>query len=157
MRYCYFSSLLLLLLVARGCNKDNKALFKHSGIWEIQSMQLDYLNASGAVDSTVSAGISGFFMFYNTPTEGSDQWYLSTNGMTVKGREHHSAHFWQAGGGELRLVKAITQSIPDRSYTISDDKGDGMTLDYMGPAGDFYASYLGKVKEHIVLHRIKFD
>jgi hypothetical protein len=144
----------MLFLIA-GCKKSGFLNHK-SGTWEIESMQIDYLNASGGTDSTASSNITGFFMFYDTPTTGEDPFYLSTNGITVKGSEWHAAHFYRSDGTTLTMVTSIGQAEPDRSYTISDSKRNQMTLDYTGNANGMYAFYTGKIKEHIVLKRIKF-
>lgn len=160
MKHCFRFSIRLfipaILLFASGCEKDNKFLFRESGTWEIESMQLDYLNASGGTDSTVSSSITGFFMFYNTPTTGDDPFYLTSNGITVKGIETHRAHFYRSDGKIITMVLSIGQAVPDRDYTISDHSRNKMTLDYKGAANNFYNNYSGSVKEHIVLKRIKF-
>lgn len=145
-----------ILFFSEGCNRNATYLDKHSGTWEIESMQLDYLNSSGGVDSTVTSGITGFFMFYDTPTTGSDPFYLCTNGITVKGREQHTAHFWKADRSTITMVNQIGQTVPDRTYTISEHKRSTMTLDFTGAAANMYNNYFGNVKEHIVLKRIKF-
>ena len=146
----------LLMMTIAGCKKDSKFLFRNSGTWEIESMQLDYLNAAGGTDSTVSSGITGFFMFYDTPTTGDDPFYLSTNGITVNGSESHTAHFYRATSNVITMVYSIGQSTPDRDYKISDRGANKMTLDYTGASNNMYGNYSGKVKEHIVLKRIKF-
>lgn len=153
------SILLLLpasLLFIPGCKKDSKFLFRNSGTWEIESMQIDYLNSSGGTDSTVSSDITGFFMFYDTPTTGDDPFYLSTNGITVKGNETHTAHFYRSTNKVITMVYAIGQTTPDRDYTISDRGANKMTLDYTGGSNNMYSNYTGDLKEHIVLKRIKF-
>lgn len=144
------------MLLAVGCKKDSKFLHRESGTWEIESMRIDYLNSSGGTDSTHSSGITGFFMFYDTPTTGDDPFYLSTNGKTVNGFESHSAHFYRSDGTTLTMVLVIGQTVPDRDYKISDRSANAMTLDYEGGANNLYGNYTGKVKEHIVLKRIKF-
>lgn len=144
------------ILVLFSCTKKNQYLFRNSGTWEIESMQLDYLNGAGTIDSSVNTGISGFFMFYDTPTTGEEPFYLSTNGITIKGTEQHRAHFYKSNGGIITMVTSIGQTIPDRNYTISNTKKDAMTLDYTGEANNMYNNYYKKVKEHIVLKRIKF-
>lgn len=154
-----FSFLLLTaacLFFFQGCKKDSEFLSRHSGTWEIESMQLDYLGASGGTDSTVTSGVTGFFMFYDTPTTGDDPFYLTSNGITVKGNERHAAHFYRLDGKALTMVSSIGQLVPDRDYTISDHSRNKMTLDYTGPANNMYSNYTGNVKEHIVLKRIKF-
>ncbi len=143
-------------LVSTGCKKDSKFLQRESGTWEIESMRIDYLNTSGGTDSTHSSGITGFFMFYDTPTTGSDPFYLSTNGKTVNGNESHSAHFYRSDGTTLTMVSVIGQPTPDRDYKISDRSSNAMTLDYEGAASTMYPNYTGNLKEHIVLKRIKF-
>jgi len=145
-----------ILFFAEGCSKNAAYLNGDSGTWEIESMQLDYLNASGATDSTLASGITGFFMFYDTPTTGSDPYYLETNGITIRNYEQHTAHFWRSDGTTITLVTQVGQMTPDRAYTISNRKRNEMTLDYSGPANFMDASYSGNVKEHIVLKRIKF-
>jgi hypothetical protein len=145
-----------ILLFTAGCKKDNQFLYRESGTWEIESMQLDYLNASGGTDSTVSSDITGFFMFYNTPTTGDDPYYLSSNGITVKGSEAHHAHFYRSDGKIITMVSSIGQTTPERSYTIADHSRNEMTIDFKGAANGFYGNYSGDVKEHIVLKRIKF-
>lgn len=144
-----------MLVLAISCKKSG-FLYHNSGTWEIESMQIDYLNASGGTDSTVSSGITGFFMFYDTPTTGDDPYYLSTNGMTEKGYERHAARFYKSDGSTLTMVTSIGQAVPDRSYTILDSKKNEMTMEYSGPGGVMYPLYTGKVKEHIVMKRIKF-
>lgn len=153
-----FSFLLLIpaLFLVQGCKKDSKFLFRNSGTWEIETMQLDYLNASGGTDSSASAGITGFFMFYDTPTTGDDPFYLSTNGITVNGNEYHTAHFYRATDNVITMVYSIGQPAPDRDYLISDRGANKMTLDYTGGANNMYSNYNGNVKEHIILKRIKF-
>ncbi len=142
-------------ILASGCKKGSSYLYRESGTWEIQSMQLDYLNASGGTDSVVSSGITGFFMFYNTPTTGDDPYYLATNGITVKGNERHNAHFYRSDGTTITMVSSIGQA-PAREYTITDRSRNEMTMEYEGAANNMYATYYGSVKEHIVLKRIKF-
>jgi hypothetical protein len=154
----HYSVLLLfiVLLTMEACTKKGRYLFRGSGTWEIESMQLDYVNNSGGTDSVVTTGIMGFFMFYDTPTTGDDPFYLATNGITVKGNERHNAHFYRSDGNVITMVTNIGQLVPARAYTISKQGPGAMTLDYSGDANNFYSTYYGKVKEHIVLKRIKF-
>jgi len=151
--------ILLFLLVATAllssCKKQDLNYLSHdTGVWEIQSMTIDYINASGGTDSTTSSGITGFFMFYDTPTTGDDPFYLNTSGITIHGQETHSAHYWRISGSELTLENSIG-SAPVRVYTISDRKRNEMTWDYSGPLNNMYAPYSGNVKEHITLKRVK--
>lgn len=149
-------SSIFLLGLSSSCSKNKNYLNRNSGTWEISSMQVDYLNKNGGVDSTTNAGITGFFMFYDTPTTGDDPFFLATSGWTIKGRENHSAHFYRSDGSTITLVTTIGQLVPDHSYTITKNSRKSMTLDYTGPAANFFGNYNGKVKEHIVLNRIKF-
>jgi hypothetical protein len=76
--------------------------------------------------------------------------------MTERGYERHAARFYKSDGTTITMVTSIGQLVPDRSYTISDSKKNEMTIEFTGPGGVMYPSYTGKVKEHIVLKRIKF-
>lgn len=148
--------IVFLMGIATSCSKSKNYLNRNSGTWEIASMQIDYLNANGGIDSSRSTEITGFFMFYDTPTTGDDPYFLASNGRTIKGLEHHSAHFYRSDGSIITMVSSIGQLVPDRNFAITKNAKNSMTLDYTGPAMNFYANYFGKVKEHIVLNRIKF-
>lgn len=149
-------SSILLMGLASSCSKNKNYLNRNSGTWEISSMQIDYLNTNGGIDSSRNSDITGFFMFYDTPTTGDDPYFLASNGRTIKGLEHHSAHFYRSDGSTITMVTTIGQLEPDRNYTITKNSRNSMTIDYSGPAMNFYGNYFGKVKEHIVLNRIKF-
>ncbi|CAN5302948.1 hypothetical protein BH09BAC5_BH09BAC5_04160 [soil metagenome] len=151
-----FSITLALFLLFTSCKKDVQFLSKHTVTWDIQSMQIDFINTAGNTDSTRSSGISGFFIFYNTPTTGADPFYLNTHAITVNGMEIHAAAFYKTDGKTLTLETSIG-STPVREYSISGAKKDEMTLDYSGPLNFFYAGPTSwTVKEHIVLKRIKY-
>jgi len=145
----------LAILSIGGCNKDIKFLSRNTGTWEIQSMQVDYVNVSGGTDSTTTS-VTGFFMFYDTPSSGSNPVYLNTHAITIRGNETHGAAFWQSDGKTISLLPAASNS-PIREYKISNAKRDDMTLDYSGPLNYmYYGPSTGTVKEHIVLKRVKY-
>ncbi len=138
-----------------SCKKDERYLWRDPGVWEIESMTIEYLNSSGGVDSTVTAPISGFFMFYNTPTDEADPMYLITHAMTVKGREQHGAHYWRTKQKVIYLVNLDQSSF--RVYTVDDKGRNKQTWDYEGKNNGLHTNTDTSVfvREHIELIRVK--
>jgi hypothetical protein len=120
-------------------------------------MKIEYLNASGGVDSVVESPISGCFMFYNTPTADADPVYLVTHGITVKGVEIHGAHYYQMRDKQLYMEDY--NGVQFRIYNISHKSRNKETWEYEGPLLGLHTNNDPnmQVREHIELKRDKWQ
>jgi len=118
-------------------------------------MKIEYLNSGGGVDSTVTSSISGFFMFYNTPTDGSDPVYMVTHGVTVKGTEIHGAHYWRSKHKEIYMESYDHAAF--RVYTVTEKNRNSQSWDYEGKNLSLHTNTdsTSVVREHIELKRVQ--
>lgn len=149
---------LLLVLISvsiiTSCAKDKdfKKFYGKSGIWEIESLTVDYVSSAGAVDSSSSYSNCGMFIFYNVDIGAEQAEYNGQIAITTY-IEKHLGCAWYPENDELK-IKLTASSTPERVYTIAKN-GETQTWKYTGANNHFLPGDSPNIIETLVVHRIK--
>lgn len=146
--------LLSVTVLIISCRKDAdfKKYYGKSGIWEIETLKVDYMDSNGKTDSSRSYSNCGMFIFYNVDIGVDQKEYNGQTGITTY-EETHRGFSWYPDGDNLifRLVENVE---PLRVYSVS-GKGDKQTWVYSGWNYNFLPGNSPKVSETITVQRVK--
>ena len=147
--------LMLFAVTVASCSKHKefKNYYGKSGIWEITTLKVDYLNDSTGViiDSSKTYSNCGMFIFYNTDIGALREAYLGQVGITTF-KENHLGIAWYPENDKMNFTLS-TANTPIRTYTIS-GKGATQTWTYTGKNNSVLPGTAQYVNETLTVNRI---
>lgn len=147
------TSFFFILICFWSCSKDKefKDYYGGSGIWEIQSLKVEYKNQNGITDSVRTYTNCGMFIFYNYDIGANNVEYNGQIGITTF-QEVHYGCAWYPEGNNLN-IKTFAYNTPLRVYEVS-GKGDERTWTYSGRNNNFLPGNIYNVNETLIVKRI---